>query len=427
MKKIAIIWLFGAGILVGALSLNALSFFTVNNTHWPLVSTSMDIQQIIQNLTQSMQKKNLTITKDRYKRFEEVFSVLENGYYDQSKLNSGAMIKQAVKALVNAIEDPYTVYLDNEEYAWFQEDLKGTSDLEWIGAVVAKKDYYIMIEEVLKDSPAFKAWLRPLDRIIAVEQQSTKDETVNEAVLRIRWPKGTTVTLTIERPNFNDDTKEIFDVVVTRDKLTIPSVTNEILTLQWDKKVAHMTISMIGEETENILKKELLEIKEQNIQGIILDLRGNWWWILPISVQIASHFIPKNALVVSAKYQWYPDEVFNSLGYNDFSDMPVIVLIDSMTASAGEIIALALQEQIGATLIGTQTFGKWSIQTLYEFDDQDSLKYTIGKRYSPSGKNIDKEWVTPDIVIEFNPEQYTESQIDNQLEEAKKVMENKLQ
>lgn len=425
MKKIGIIALFVAGIVVGALSFNAFSFFSAHSNNGLFASTSVDVQNLIQSISQSIHSKNLTLTKDRYSRFEEVFNVLESNYYYQDKIDDQAMIEAAVKSLVDSIDDPYTVYLDHIEYEDFQNELKGTTDLEWIGAVVGKKDYYILIEEVIKESPAFKAGLRPLDRIIAVDEESTKDETVNEAVLRIRWPKGTTVTLTIERVSLKDDSKEIFDLEVTRDTLTIPSVESEILSID-EKNIGHITISMIGEETERLLKKEILSLQENKIQWIILDLRGNGWGILPIAVQIASHFIPEGKLITTAKYQGYPEEQFISQWYTDLQGIPVVILVDMMTASAGEIIALAMKEQIQATIIGTQTFGKWSIQTLYEFSDKDSLKYTIGRWYGPSGSTIDKEGILPDVIVEFNVEQYAEDKIDNQLEEAKKILQTKL-
>jgi len=425
MKKRSIIILFIAGIAVWALSFNAFSFFTTQHNSGLLASTSVDVQDIIKNISDSIRNKNLTLTKDRYTRFEEVFRVLERNYYYQEKIDEENMIKAAVKWLVNSIDDPYTVYLDHIEYEWFQEDLRGNTDLEWIGAVVAKKDYYVLIEEVLKESPAFKAGIYPLDRIIAVDGESTKDETVNEAVMRIRWPKWSTVSLTIERVSLQDDNREILEIDVIRDTISIPSVKSETETVD-GKNIGIITISMIGEETENLLKREIITLQNNSVQGIILDLRWNGGGILPIAVEIASHFVPEGKLITTARYAWYPEETFVSLWYNEFNNIPIIILIDWLTASAGEIIAIALQEQIGATLIGTQTFGKWSIQTLYEFSDKDSLKYTIGRRYGPSGTNIDMEWVMPDIVVEFNRELYAEERIDNQLEEAKKALETKL-
>lgn len=165
----------------------------------------------------------------------------------------------------------------------------------------------------------------------------------------------------------------------------------------------------------------------QKIEGIILDLRGNGGGFLPVAVEICSHFIPKNKLVVTAKYSSYEDEVYNSKGYGDLQNYPTIILVDEMTASAGEIIAMALQEQNGAKLVGKKTFGKGSIQTLEEFPDGASLKYTIGKRYSPSGKNINHTGVVPDIEVTFDTGLYINQRVDSQLEKAIDIMQTMIQ
>jgi carboxyl-terminal processing protease len=182
------------------------------------------------------------------------------------------MIQKAVKAFVDAIDDPYTVYMDSEQNSGFQEEIKGEANLEGIGAVVTKKDYYVMIEEVIKSSPAYNAGLMALDRIIYINTGSTKDLTVDEAVAQIRGPKGTKVKLTIERVKKSGE-KELLEKEVTRDKLVIPSVNTKIFTgAKKDLGAAHLrnigyiNISIIGEETENILKKEIKSLKEQNVK-----------------------------------------------------------------------------------------------------------------------------------------------------------------
>ena len=294
-------------------------------------------------------------------------------------------------------------------------------NIEGIGAVISKKDYYIQIDEIIKWAPAFTAGLRILDRIVMINTGSTKDLDVNQAVSQIRGPKWTTVKLTIERIG-KDEKKEVIEKEITRDKLIIPSVNGKIMTWINGEILWYINISIIGEETENLLRKTLNELKTANVQGIILDLRGNGWWLLPISVDIASHFIPKGKLVVSTKYTTFEDEQLLSKGYEDYQNLPMVVLVDGLTASAGEIIALALQEQIGAQLVGTQTFGKWSIQTMDEFNDGASLKYTVGKRYTPNGENINTTWATPDFVIEFDIDAYLQNAIDNQLEKAKEII-----
>ena len=125
---------------------------------------------------------------------------------------------------------------------------------------------------------------------------------------------------------------------------------------------------------------------------------------------------------MSTKYTTFEDEKLLSEGYEGYQNIPMVVLVDWLTASAGEIIALALKEDIGAQLIGTQTFGKWSIQTIDEFPDGASLKYTVGKRYTPNGENINNTWATPDVIIKFDPDIYTHDGIDTQLEKAKQVL-----
>ena len=393
-----------------------------NALHQPLIQQGkLNLDGLISSIKNVVNVKDLGLGGKTYERFDTVYNILQSEYYDVEKLNTWKMLDNALKAYVDAIDDPYTVYMDSTENSGFQEELKGSSDFEWIGAVISKKDYYIQIDEIIKGSPAFNAGLRILDRIVMIGSWSTKSLDVNQAVTEIRGPKWTKVKITIERIH-KDGTKEVIEKEITRDKLTVPSVNGKIITWANGQKIGYINISIIGEETENLLKTTLSEFKTQKIQGIILDLRGNGWGLLPVSVQVASHFIPKGKLVVSTKYTTFEDEKMLSEGYADYQNMPMVVLVDGLTASAGEIIALALQEQIGAQLVGTQTFGKWSIQTMDEFDDGASLKYTVGKRYTPNGENIDITWATPDVIVEFDEDKYLNNALDNQLEKAKQVL-----
>lgn len=425
MKKIHIIAVFIFGLifwLFGQFVWSNVAF-----VHDPLLaSNKVDISSIIGKIKDQLRSEEIGTLSKRYGRFEEVLNVLQWGYISQDKINVDAMIENALKSFVDAIDDPYTVYLDAAAYSGLQQDLKGEWEVEWIGAVVDKKEYYVLIEEVLKQSPAAKAGLMPLDRIIAISGASVKDLDINQAVQKIRGPKWTQVTVTVERSDKNDE-KQILDIIVTRDKISIPSVTHEIIQLPNKQTIWYVNISVIGEETEKLLETAITDLTKNKVRGIILDLRGNGGGFLPVSVQIASHFIPKGKLVVSARYTGYPEEKMASAGYNDLSNIPVVVLVDGMTASAGEIITLALQEQIGARVVGTKTFGKGSIQTLFDFSDGDSLKYTIGKWYSPNGENIDKAWITPDVIVEFDAKQYKDSRKDNQLEEAKSIIQGMIQ
>lgn len=357
-------------------------------------------------------------------RIDQINAILQSNYYETESINTGKMQDNALKAYVDGLDDPYTVYLDSSTNSGFQQEIKWQQDFEGIWAVVSKKDYYVQVEELIKDSPAYKAGLFPLDRIVMIDTGSVKDVNINDAVSKIRWPKWSIVTLTIERIK-KDNSKEIIKKDVIRDKLSIPSVTSKIISNK-GKIFAHITISIIWEETENILKQQIEIIKQNHIDGIILDLRWNGWGLLPISVEIASHFIPQGELVVSSKYKQLWDENFYSEWYGNLENIPTVVLVDEMTASASEIIALALQEQIGAKIVGKQSFGKWTIQTMYEFNNWTSLKYTIWKRYSPSGKNINKTGVIPDVIVDFNLEAYKANGKDSQLDKAISTLESNL-
>lgn len=393
-----------------------------NTLHQPIIQEGkLNLDGLIASIKNVVNPEELGLVGKKYERFDTVYNILQSSYYDVDKLHTGEMLNNAIKAYVDAINDPYTIYMDSEQNSWFQEEIKGTSDFEGIGAVISKKDYYIQIDEIIKWSPAFNEGLKILDRIVIINTWSTKNLDVNQAVNLIRGPKWTTVNITIERVHKNGE-KEIIEKEITRDKLVIPSVNGKVITWTNGLILGYINISIIGEETENLLKKTLTELKTQKIQGIILDLRGNGWGLLPVAVQVASHFIPKGKLIVSTKYTTFEDEKLVSEGYEDYQNLPMVVLVDGLTASAWEIIALALQEQIGAQLVGTQTFGKWSIQTLSDFDDGASLKYTVGKRYTPNGENIDTTWATPDIVIDFDADTYIDTAMDNQLEKAKEVI-----
>jgi len=374
------------------------------------------------------------IEKLDFSRFDEILSTLKTTYYDQEKIQTWLMLENAVKAYVDALDDPYTSYMDPEMNSWFQEELKWENDFEWIWAVISKKDYYILVEEVLKDSPAFKAWILPLDRIVIINSWITKDITVQDAMKNIRGPKGTIVKLSIERIKNDEnknETRELIEKDIIRDKLSLPSVTSQILTGKDNINIWYIAISIIWEETENLFKLAIEKIinnkDNQKIKWIILDLRGNGWWFLPIAVEISSHFIPLNELIVSAKYKQLWEESYYSKWYKNLENIATVVLVDQMTASAWEIIAMALQEQIWAKIVWTQTFWKWSIQTIEDYNDWASLKYTIGKRYSPNNKNIDKIWIKPDITIEFDIEAYKNSQTDNQLGKARTVLFDMIQ
>ena len=362
----------------------------------------------------------------KYERFEEIQQVLNHEYVDQKLLLSGekSMLDSAVKAYVDGLGDPYTTYLDAVEFSGLQHELEWEGQIEGIWAVVGKKEYYIQIEEVIKGSPAFKAGLLPLDRIIMIGTGETKNLTTYEAVSLIRGEKWTKVKFGIERPQ-NSWENQYLVIEVERDTIDVPSVRSKILTHN-NQKIWYIEISIFWEQTNKLLTRAISDSVNENVSGIVLDLRGNGGGLLPVAVDLAGHFLEPWTLVVKTDFYTYQKADYRAKGFGELKEFPIVVLIDKMSASASEILALALREQgPNVQILGTPSFWKGTIQTLKDFDDQTSLKYTVGKRFWPQWTSIDKIGITPDIEVAFDMTGYIEKKIDNQLEKALEVLTKK--
>jgi carboxyl-terminal processing protease len=273
-------------------------------------------------------------------------------------------------------------------------------------------------------------------------------------VKQIRGVRGTTVDLTLVRSGSWG--VQFIEKTVTRDTITIPSVSSKILTWKQLQHIGYISLSIFWSETNTLLQQEIQTLHKAWISWLILDLRGNGWWLLPEAVTIASHFLPMGMPVVQAKYRIYTSQTYFSEWTNDL-DLPLVILVDGGTASASEIVALALRESTcwwwswwelrdcidpfpcptlqkwydaciassRVLIIWQQTFGKWSIQVLQPVTFGGSLKLTVGKRFSPSGKTIDKVWITPDIVVDMDPERYLKDGIDPQLQKGLDILSQK--
>jgi carboxyl-terminal processing protease len=332
------------------------------------------------------------------------------------------MIEWALIGYVWGIDDPYTVYLKEEENTELTNELQNDAWFAGIGAVIQKQWNYALISEVLKNSPAARAGLLPLDRIYMVEDQTLEDLTATEIVQLIRWEKWTEVNLFIEREWKNQEENSKFWIPIIREDVSIPSVTSKVFEDNW-KNILYLEISIISNNTTAMLLEEIRDALDEHerIDGIILDLRWNVWWYLEEAVKLLWHFFPRDTVLVKSKYKAYEDVEHLSTWRWELWKYPIVILVDQLTASAGEIIALKFQEE-WKVVVWMKTFWKWSIQAVEDFKDGSSLKYTIWKRYSPNDISIDKEWITPDIEVERDYEKYKEDWTDNQLEVAKEEL-----
>ena len=322
------------------------------------------------------------------------FSSVQAVYNDlrenfDGKLDTGALINGAKKGLVDAAGDQYTVYFTDEEASQFFGDLEGK--FSGIGAELDKRESQLVIVATIDGAPAQGAGLKAGDAIASVNGEESADWSIEQAVSKIRGEKGTTVKLGIVR---NGSLQE-FSIV--RDEITTPSVTYKI-----DDNIGYMRISRFAEnDTASLSQKAAEEFKAKGVKGVVLDLRGDGGGYLTAAQSVASLWLNNKTIVQERR----GDEVKDTLtsGNNPIlASIPTVVLVDGGSASASEIVAGALSDNGAAKLVGTQTFGKGSVQQIEEVAGGGVLKVTVAKWYTPNGKNINKEGIAPDVKVELS-------------------------
>ncbi len=384
---------------------------------------------------------NFSLNKTQ-KAMEEVFALIQSQYYDTWSIDETKMSRQAISSFVSGLGDPFSSYLPPVQSKEFQDDIAGTNSIEGIGAILWQTERWISIEEVLHSSPAAQAGLKPLDIIMKVNGTGVQNMSVNEVVDIIRGPKGTTVDLTLARTT--DNTLEIIEKTLTRDTILIPSVSSKVLTGSGGEKIGYIWLSVFADDTDNKLKKEIQILLDEKIQWVILDVRGNGGGLLPESVSVASHFLPQHTIVTKAQYRVYKDDTYKAEWGDMLSQLPLVVLTNEYSASASEIVALALRENrcktsiplsvekqwqwstlssdCTAIIVWQRTFGKGTIQSLQNLTFGGSLKLTVGKWFSPTGQSIHEIGILPDTVVDLDPEKYYGSGIDLQLQKAEELL-----
>lgn len=301
-----------------------------------------------------------------------------------------ALFYGAIEGLVNGLNDPYSVYLPPEPAEQFAKDLAG--EFEGIGAEIGIREGQLQIIAPLPGSPAENAGLLPGDPILAIDGADTAGMTIEEAVTLIRGEGGTVVVLTITHNGF----ETIENVEIVRDTINVPTVLYEFR----EDNIAYLRISHFNQDTWREFDQAVRELLVAAPSGVILDLRSNPGGFLETAVDVASEWVESGVILTEGA----PDEeeraIFVSRGRHRLAHLPTVVLVDGGSASGSEIVAGALQDHDAATIIGSQTFGKGSVQDFEVFPDGSALKLTIAKWFTPDGRAIDGEGVAPDTIIE---------------------------
>ncbi len=320
--------------------------------------------------------------------FSEVLHLVQQNYVEET--DTKELIYGAIKGMINSL-DPHSGFMDPDIYKELQIDTRGK--FGGIGIQIAVKNRQLTIIAPIEDTPGYKVGLKSGDFIVKVNDKFTKDMGLMDAVKLMRGKPGTKVTLTIMRKEF----KKPREFTIKRAMIKVKSVKFRVI----DDEIGYIRLSQFqqesGKEIENAMKKSL---EKDNINALILDLRNNPGGLLNQAVEISGKFLPKGTLVVYTKGRSKERQDYKVRADFDFPRLPMVVLVNGGSASASEIVAGALQDWSRAIVLGTQTFGKGSVQTVVPLSGGAGLRLTTAKYYTPRDKSIQNVGITPDIVVE---------------------------
>jgi len=321
------------------------------------------------------------------------------------------LVEGAIKGIVGSLDDPYSVYLDKKTYSQLQEQIRGS--FGGIGILVGVKEHYLTVVKPFANTPAAKAGIKAGDIITAIGDQKAKDMDTETAVNLMRGPVGSPVELTIAR----EGVQSPFKVKLVREEISVPTVEGSMLANE--NNIGYIVISQFTENTGDEVVETLQRLRKEGMEGLILDLRDNPGGELNSAVKVADQFLGKGP-IVHIDYRIGRDHTF----YSDPEKLglPLVVLVNKGSASAAEILAGAIKDSKEGTLVGTQTFGKGIVQTVFPLDNGAGLKLTTARYLTPDKHDIHKKGIAPDVVVEQEPG----AKVDKQMETAIKLIREKM-
>ncbi len=339
-------------------------------------------------------------SRSPFRGVENLYRLVLDEYRDV--IDPDEVVEGALAGMMEQI-DPYSHYMNPERYEEMQREMEG--EYGGIGVLITLRDDRATVVEAFDNTPGYQANLQPGDVIMEVDGESTEGMLLNDVSSRIRGPKGTQVNLTIYRP----ETEEEFDVDITRETIEIPNVTGEMK----ENNIGYISIMQFMENTGEKVAGKIYDLKEQGADKFIIDLRGNPGGLLKEAVNVASLFMPRGSVVHVADRSGIREVLETNPNYTPL-DLPLVVLVDMGSASGSEIVAAGIQEQEVGTLIGENTFGKATVQSILPLPDGSALRLTTARYYTSKQVFIEEDGVEPDIIVERSED----LEEDKQLEEA---------
>lgn len=355
-------------------------------------------------------------TYEELQTFANVLAIVQKNYVEP--VTTKQLVQGAISGMLASL-DPHSAYLTPELYKDLQVETRGS--FGGLGLEITIKDGVLTVVSPIEDTPAYRAGIKPGDQIIKIDNNFTKDMTLTEAVKQMRGPKGTAVKLTIHR----EGVPQLFTVNLTRDVIRIQSVKFKTL----PNGIGDLRITSFQENTDENVRRVLAKFVKGDggkVKGLVLDLRDNPGGLLNQAVRVASEFLNGGMVVYTEGRTDSQQQKYFAQTHNKFAAYPMVVLVNSGSASASEIVAGALQDHRRAVIVGTQTFGKGSVQTILPLDDRSALRLTTARYFTPNGRSIQAVGITPDVIVEEPQPRVAMANIPGAVEEHPVIREKDL-
>jgi carboxyl-terminal processing protease len=328
-------------------------------------------------------------TYEDLKAFTQALELVKRNYVENP--DNRELIQGAIRGMISSL-DPHSSYMNERSFKEMSMDIKG--EFQGVGIQIGVKNQQLTIIAPIEDTPGYRAGLAAGDKIMKINDEWTKDMTIEQAVDKMRGPKNTQVRLLIYREGW-DKPKEF---KITRDVIKVQSVKSEML----DKEIGYVKIIQFQGQTTEELEKALKNLEAKGMQKLVLDLRNDPGGLLDASVDVSGKFLAKDKLVVYLQGRQKNDRKdFLTTSPDAPREYPMVILVNTGSASASEIVAGALQDSKRALIMGTQTFGKGSVQTVFPLEGGAGIRLTTAKYYTPSGRSIQNVGITPDIEVKL--------------------------
>ena len=351
--------------------------------------------------------KNYFVLSKELAKFVDAYDAIVNNYYKE--VDKDKLVESAINGMVSSIGDEYTSYSDKDVTDNFNETVNGK--YMGIGALIMKNEKDLVIYKVFEDSPSYRAGLKDGDIILKLDDKDTKDMSVNDIASIVKNDGNKEVKLLVKRGEEN------LDITIVKDMVELPVVSGKVINHN-DKKIGYISLSIFSSVASEQFNKQLVKLEKEGISGLVIDVRGNSGGYLTTVTDIASYFLKKGDIIykleVNDKVTVRKDKTKESRDY------PVAVLIDKNSASASEILASSIKESYNGYVVGTNSYGKGTVQQTLVLSDGSMIKYTIEKWLTPLGNWINEEGVIPTNYVELSSE-YLNNPVfenDNQLNKA---------